>query len=164
MPEVRPERTGWRDEALSRRHREWGYGCPALDIDFLLIEYQYGIPKALVEYKNENAKPQFAKHPSYQALVCLGDRAKIPVFACRYASDFSWWRAVPLNGYARQYLSERTEMDELSWVALLYKMRGEKQVPNDVVEKIQEMKSAKEGGCYQRENSARPSVSERAVG
>jgi len=30
------ERTGFRDEALSRRHREWGINCPAVDVDWLL--------------------------------------------------------------------------------------------------------------------------------
>ena len=33
---VRAERTHWRDEALSERHRLWGYDCPAVDVDFLL--------------------------------------------------------------------------------------------------------------------------------
>ena len=37
MAEVRPERTGWRDEKLSQRHRMWGWDCPAVDIDFLLL-------------------------------------------------------------------------------------------------------------------------------
>lgn len=37
-----PERTGWRDENLSRRHREWGFHCPAVDLGFLLIEYDTG--------------------------------------------------------------------------------------------------------------------------
>ena len=163
MPEVRPERTGWRDEGISRRHREWGSGCPALDIDFLLIEYDNGVPKALVEYKNEHAQPQYSSHPSYQALIQLGNSSRIPVFACRYASDFSWWRVVPLNEYARFYVPDRTEMDELGWVSLLYKIR-EKQVPDDVVRNIQTMKLVKGCGCYQRENSARPPVPERAIG
>jgi hypothetical protein len=36
---VRPERTRWRDEALSARHRKWGFHCPAVDLDLILCEY-----------------------------------------------------------------------------------------------------------------------------
>jgi len=123
-PDVRPERTGWRDENLSRRHREWGWNAPCIDIDFLFLEYDSGLASALVEYKHERAAPQKAIHPSYQALINLGDRAGIPVFAVRYAGDFSWWRIVPLNGLAKTYLPERCEMKEFEWVTLLYRIRG----------------------------------------
>tara|TARA_S200002703_G_C3786220_1_gene242399 strand:+ start:974 stop:1402 length:429 start_codon:yes stop_codon:yes gene_type:complete len=123
-PEVRPERTGWRDEELSARHRRWGWNCPAIDLDCLFLEYDKGLASALVEYKHERAQPQYASHPSFQALINLGDRAGLPVLACRYAGDFSWWRAVPLNGFAQVYLPERREMTEIEWVSLLYKIRG----------------------------------------
>ena len=32
------ERTGWRDEEISRRHRLYGVSCPMIDIDFLVSE------------------------------------------------------------------------------------------------------------------------------
>ncbi len=35
---VRQERTGWRDEKISQRHREWGYNCPAVDLDFEVVD------------------------------------------------------------------------------------------------------------------------------
>ena len=67
--EVRQERTGWRDEALSKRHRDWGWDCPAIDIDFLMIEYDKGKSVALVEYGGKtnatNAKENYS-HPSLQ--------------------------------------------------------------------------------------------------
>ena len=53
------ERTGWRDQALSERHRAWGWDCPALDMDFVMIEYDNGKATALVEYKHEQAAPQY---------------------------------------------------------------------------------------------------------
>ena len=124
MPEVRAERTGWRDEAISLRHRKWGWDCPGIDIDFLLLEYDRGKATALEEYKHEQAKPQKASHPTYQALIDLGNRAGIPVLAVRYAGDFSWWRVVPLNECARRWLPERAEMTEEEYVTLLYRMRG----------------------------------------
>lgn len=61
------ERTGWRDQELSNRHRTWGHDCPAEDVDFLLdtqptmfndsfrlVEYYHARPKALIEYKHWN--------------------------------------------------------------------------------------------------------------
>ncbi len=104
MPEVRQERTFWRDEGLSQRHRRWGWDCPATDIDFLMLEYDNGKASALVEYKNEHAKPQYVSHPTYQAMINLGDRAGIPVIACRYSDDYSIWRVVPLNAKAREFI------------------------------------------------------------
>lgn len=124
MRQVKPERTGWRDEALSQRHRTWGWNCPAVDIDFLMVEYDCGKASALVEYKHERAAPQYASHPSYRTLVDLGDRARLPIFACRYSDDFTSWRVTPLNDLAKSFCPERRDMTEAQWVALLYKTRG----------------------------------------
>ena len=122
--QVSKERTGWRDHALSERHRSWGWDCPAIDMDFMMLEYDKGKATALVEYKNECAKIQHSGHPSYQALIDVGNKAELPVFACRYATDFSWWRVVPLNAHARKYVPEKTQMTEWEWVTVLYKTRG----------------------------------------
>lgn len=135
MPEVRQERTYWRDDRLSQRHRRWGWNCPATDIDFLMLEYDNGKASAIVEYKNEHAAKQYASHPTYQAIKDLGDRANVPVLACRYSDDFGKWVAVPLNDKAREYLPERKEMDEAEWVKLLYKMRG-REVSSEVLDSM----------------------------
>lgn len=126
MPEVKPERTGWRDLSLSQRHRRWGWDCPAVDLDFLFLEYDKGKAVALVEYKHERAQPQYATHPTYQALIDLGTRADVPVFACRYSDDFSEWNIVPLNTIALGWLPERQTMTEQEWVFFLYRIRGYK--------------------------------------
>lgn len=89
-----------------------------------MLEYDRGKASALIEYKNEHAAPQYASHPTYQAMIDLGNRAQIPVIAVRYADDYSWWRVTPLNNYAKQYISRRTEMTEIEYVTLLYKIRG----------------------------------------
>ena len=122
--DVRPERTGWRDMALSQRHRRWGWDCPAVDLDFLFLVYDRGKAVALVEYKHERAKPQYPTHPTYQAMIDLGDRASVPVFGVRYADDFEWWQVTPLNGLARQWALQQTTMTECEWVTLLYRVRG----------------------------------------
>lgn len=129
MPEVREEKTGWRDQRISERHRRWGWDCPALDLDFLMLEYDRGKAVAIVEYKNEHAKPQYRTHPSYQALIDLGNRAGVPVFGVRYTDDWSWWRVTPLNGLAKKWVPKQTPMTEDDWVTTLYRIRGTKVPP-----------------------------------
>lgn len=121
---VAPERTGWRDQEISARHRLWGFACPAVDIDFLLLEYDSGNPTALIEYKNERARQQSLCHPTYQALKKLADDAKIPLIVCRYKTDFSVFTAEPLNDLATLVLPKKTHMLEPDWIVFLHKMRG----------------------------------------
>ena len=129
------ERTGWRDAGLSARHRSWGWDCPAVDIDVLLVEYDLGKPIALIEYKNEHATPQQKTHPSFNALIELGNRASIPVFACRYKDDFSNFRVIPLNDFSKEYVPKRITLTELEYVNLLYKLRGRK-MPEELSKKL----------------------------
>ena len=121
---VKEERTGWRDQEISTRHRSWGYDCPALDLDFLMLEYDLGKAAALVEFKNEKAKPIHMGHPSIRALIGLADAAKIPLFLVRYASNFSWYFVTPGNAKAREFVPEPFELSELEWIQLLYRCRG----------------------------------------
>ena len=132
MPEVKQERTHWRDEGLSERHRRWGWDCPATDIDFLMLEYDNGKASAIIEYKHERAQVQYASHPTYRAMIDLGNRAGLPVIACRYSDDYEKYKAVALNNYARKYLPERKEFDEEGWVRLLYEIRG-RNIPEDLL-------------------------------
>lgn len=129
-PTVKAERSGWRDLRLSERHRRWGWDCPAVDLDFLFLEYDNGKAVALVEYKHERAAPQFATHPTYQAMIDLGTRAGVPVLAVRYADDFSSWLVVPLNDKAKAALPERLTMTEREWVTFLYRLRGREPNPD----------------------------------
>ena len=140
------ERSGWRDEALSLRHRLWGYDCPAVDIDFLLIEYDKAEPKALVEYKNEHAQPiTISKNSSILAMIELANRAELPALLVRYADDFSWWKVAPLNHEARQQMPPKENdsqsvwyFDEVQFVTLLYSIRG-RQIPPSIVSRINEL-------------------------
>jgi hypothetical protein len=135
MPEVRPERTGWRDMNLSERHRLWGWNCPAVDLDFLFLEYDKGKAVAIVEYKHERARPQMPLHPTYQAMRDLADRAGVPFFACRYKADFSEFIVTPLNGKSKVILAERESMSEAGWVSFLYSIRGRK-IPEALVNEL----------------------------
>ena len=121
--------------ALGKRHRVWGWDCPALDIDFLAIEYDQGEPVALVEYKMPGAlmKPS---HPSIRAARSLADRASVPFFVVRYDPvDWSWWMVNPLNEKAREYIPERRLMSEVDYVGMLYHLRG-KDIPQDLGKKL----------------------------
>jgi hypothetical protein len=95
-----------------------------VDLDFLFLEYDKGEPVAIVEYKHENAAPQYASHPTYQAMIRLGTRAGVPVFAARYQNDFTLWTITPLNKLAQSRLPERRSMTEREWVTFLYELRG----------------------------------------
>lgn len=133
--EVSPERSGWRDERISKRHRMWGWDCPALDIDFLMLEYNHGLPMALVEFKHENAAPIHMGHPSVRALKIMADRTRISLFLVRYADDFSWYFVTPGNDNARNFLPEAMHMTERNWVELLYRCRG-LEVPEGLAEQL----------------------------
>jgi hypothetical protein len=121
---VSPERSGWRDEAISRRHREWGFNLPFADIDFLVCEYDRCRVAALIEYKNWKAKQISPQNPNIVTMRDLADRAQTPFFAVRYSEDLSTYYVVPLNYLANNVLAERTLMSELEYVTFLYKLRG----------------------------------------
>lgn len=137
-PIVRDERTGFRDMALSRLHRRWGYDCPATDIDFL--EFHRGRAVALIELKHETADEVDIEHPTMRAIRDLGVRAGVPVYLVRYADDFSWWDVTPIDEIAKREIDgfsafrERVKwepladgipirMREADYVRLLYWLR-----------------------------------------
>lgn len=103
----RKERTGWRDSALSERHGTWGFNCPAVDLDFVMMEFNHGKPCALVEYKHKNARLPDPRHATYRALVALADGYKdgpLPCFVAIYDPDHWSFRVVPLNESAGKLL------------------------------------------------------------
>ena len=128
MTTWRTERTGWRDAELSERHGHWGFNCPAVDLDFVMMEYNYGKPCALVEYKHTNARVVNATHPTYRALIALADGYRdgpLPCFVARY--DPTDWSFVvtPLNQAAKDhYLHSAGEtLTEQQFVCSLHFLR-----------------------------------------
>ena len=102
----RTERTGWRDSVLSERHGHWGFNCPAVDLDFVMMEYNHGKPCALVEYKHKNARLPDLNHATYRALIALADGYTVGPLACFIAryDPVDWSFVVtPLNERARQH-------------------------------------------------------------
>lgn len=122
----RHERSGWRDEDLSRRHREWGFDCPAVDLDFVMVEYDNAEPVALIEYKQEGAMRVAPGNPSLVAIRRLADRAGVYAFVVRYGENLDWYTARALNFRAKGVVPEpegRT-MAEDEYVAFLHFLRG----------------------------------------
>lgn len=156
MKSVSEEKSGWRDERISRRHREWGVDCPMVDIDkiysdsncpmgynaFICLEYDRGQPKAIVEFKHEWAKNEFEAiinsnrlHPNYRSSKILTDNSRIPYLIVLYADDLTWYRVHPMNDYARNYVKKTVKMSELEFVTLQYDIRG-RTIPEEILEKL----------------------------
>lgn len=125
---VRPERNGWRCEAISRRHRTWGWNCPAVDLDFVMCEYNHGKPCALVEYKHCKVTSIDLQHPTYRALAALANGyapKPLPAFVAIYDSNTWAFKVVCMNDAAREQFGDRdgTVMSEMDFVLALYTMR-----------------------------------------
>ena len=129
---VKPERTGWRDLGLSLRHREWGDVCAGTDIDFLFVEYDYGKPVALIEYKNEHAAVPDLSHANYKAMRALANKSDIPCYLCRYASDYTWFEVTALTPLAARLLRcDKKLLCERRYVKFLYYLRRQK-LPEEI--------------------------------
>lgn len=120
---VRQERTGWRDQEISERHRQWGASCPAVDLDFLLTEIHVGEPAALVEYKHFRAQPINVAAATFMALRRLADRAEIPFLVAWYWPGSWAFRVHPLNNLAREHFEDPEDFTEREYVQRLYRLR-----------------------------------------
>jgi len=118
------ERTGWRDMALSQRHRQWGYNCPAVDLDFLVAEYNTGEPVALIEYKHERAQRPDLQHPTYRALRSLSDKAELPFAVVYYRSNPWRFLVLPANERAAAFYRGACSLSERRYVRSLYVLRA----------------------------------------
>lgn len=121
------ERTGWRDQELSERHRQWGFNCPAADLDFLVVEYSLGLPVAIVEYKKIYASMPDIRHPTYRAIQALANASNIP-FSIVFYDPLIWaFRVFPTNAKSVDFYKTDTfiELSEREYVESLYRIRGQ---------------------------------------
>jgi hypothetical protein len=118
------EVTGWRDEALSRRHRAWGVNCPAQDVDLVLVEYDRSEPVALVEYTRRRKLVDGDKS-KVTVLFKLAERSRLPAFVVRYTADLATFAVEPASFSALKWVArEGAVMSERDFVRLLYRLRG----------------------------------------
>ena len=123
---TRQERTGWRDEEISNRHREWGFNCPAVDLDFLVAEYNFGKPVALIEYKHNRARPPVLKHATYRALSALADgysERPLPFVVAFYWPEVWAFKITPVNQAAKESFADGEMLTEYDFVRRLYRLR-----------------------------------------
>jgi len=122
-PKVKEEGTFTRDMALLERHRDWGWDCPAEDIDF--IEYNHRHPVALVEYKKRHSLKAVTPtlDANLETLASLGNLARLPVFATFYTPDLHWYRCFGVNWFGKAIQSDSNIINEYHYVRFLYTIR-----------------------------------------
>ena len=130
------ERTGFRDDlALNDRHRLWGDNVPAVDIDWLLVEYDRRVPVALIDYQHAAGSLDAKLGGSnLEAFTRLADMAGLPAFVVRYRQP---WEFSPygLNDIALGVMPDARRLDEESYVRWLYRLRG-RRMPESVRDAI----------------------------
>lgn len=112
------------DIAIRNRHIEWGWECPCTDIDFIVIEYDYGEAVAIIEYKRWRGPSIDAKRDyNLRAQIDLAIKARIPMYAVKYTKTFLWFKVIPLNCYSREYLPKDTVMTEKDYIKFIIHLR-----------------------------------------
>jgi hypothetical protein len=127
--QTKPERTQWRDQRLSERHRKWGFNCPAIDIDFLMIEFHEGFPVAIIDYKRYTGSINNLHQKSIKAISTLANNSKIPFFVVFYWDDVWAFQIKAMNNIAKNILhqhkiEENKILTEQQYVYFLYKLRN----------------------------------------
>jgi len=122
--DVRLERTEWRDQELSARHRQWGFNCPAVDVDFLMIEYNHAKPVALIDYKHFKAIALRRHERSMVAITELANRASLPFLVAYYWPDIWAFRVYTMNDRAQKYFTDAELLSERDYVERLYALRS----------------------------------------
>lgn len=131
------ERSGWRDQWISGRHRTWGWNVPAVDLDCVLteggevmdgegwkaVEYDMKEPVAIIEYKAYGATVRL-NDANNTTLRRLADRADLPFFIVLYSQEKLLFGVVPMNEKARELCPERTVYREPQYVEFLHRIRG----------------------------------------
>ena len=106
----------------------WGFNCPAVDLDFVMAEYNHGKPAALIEYKERHARIPDIGHPTYRALAALANGYQdgpLPFLIALYDAEEWWFRVLPVNEPARAHYSHCLEeaLHEQRFVRSLYLLR-----------------------------------------
>lgn len=99
----------WQGEIVSKRHRDWGWNNPALDIDFVLEKENK--PLAIIEFKNDRTfsdYEKFSKTTSCQAIKYLCDYCESPVafFLIIYNYNFTNFKINALNDTAKKFTND----------------------------------------------------------
>lgn len=118
---------------LSDRHHKWGQDCPAVDLDFLLCEYNHGLSVAIVDYKHFHADIANTNSASHNAVSELytQDGQQVPFFIARYWPGVWAFRTRAANEAARKWAidvgigwdGDWRDQTEQQFVRMLYRLR-----------------------------------------
>lgn len=118
------ERTGWRDEHYSKRHREeYGFDSPMTDIDCVWVEFDTCEPIAITDMKCTNLIEM--SDPSIRTQRRLADLAGLQFYVIRYWPDSWTYYVIAGNDRARNALGDTSALfSELEYVTFLHHIRG----------------------------------------
>ena len=96
----------WPGEIISHRHRDWGWDCPAVDIDFF-VSNNFAIT-GIIEYKNIRTfttPSKFKLHPTGKALANLATKGKndVPLLFVYYNNELNSFKIYPLTLNCKQH-------------------------------------------------------------
>ena len=127
---VKPRFTDFGDGAISDWHRSLGDEMPAVDLDKVLIEYDRGRPKAVIDYKHVNSKNVDWVSPSFSAMreLCSARTYEIPLMVVRFDDRLTEFAVQPVNLTASAILSgnPRRKMTEQQYKIFLETVRQTK--------------------------------------
>lgn len=124
------------DRLLSERHLDyWGDDCPAVDLDFLMCEYNHGVSVAIVDYKWHGADFANTNSATFQTLSELygPDHKQLPFFIARYWTENWAFKLLAVNEAAKSAVrrissgthdvDEQIDLTEKQYVSFLYRLR-----------------------------------------
>lgn len=133
---VKPEDRMKYDRMLSDRHLNyWGTECPAVDLDFLMCEFNDGIPVAIVDYKYHEGDINNTNSATYKALSSFHkpDGGQLPFFIARYWLHTWAIKLLAVNDAARDAVrrvssgrfeaGEQIPLTEQQYVNFLFRLR-----------------------------------------
>lgn len=135
---------------LSDRHHAWGQDCPAVDLDFMMCEYNHGISVALVDYKHFCADIYRSNDTNYNAMseLYLKDGRQVPLFIARYWPESWAFKTKAVNDAAITWANgfgwdgNWRDQTEQQFVRMLYRLRKDALTAGDerTIERLNTLK------------------------
>lgn len=123
-------------QELSDRHRAWGDDVPVVDLDYLMAEFNHGVPVAIVDYKFHGADLARTSAKTHETLSGFYDEngQQVPFMVARYWPGLWAFKVRPVNDAAYAFFDrvkpgllavhgEWVPMTEYQFVWLLYRLR-----------------------------------------
>lgn len=122
--------SGWRDGTLAAKHAGWGHAFPVAGMAFPMVEYDQGVPLAVISYirRGEELPTGGWVSAAYSAFSNMYRETgeQLPFFTVQYDPRNWAYRIFGHNVPARDFLGTGGwhKMTEVEFVANLYRLRG----------------------------------------